>query len=93
MANSTTPTPSAEIVVLWGAALGLLVTSLTAPVRPWGWTGGGTLGFALMTAAVAFRATNGFPPRQLLVKVVGTALVLALLIRVILPSLLGLMDA
>jgi hypothetical protein len=66
------------------------VTSLTAPVRPWGWQGGGTLGLALLLAVVAFRANRGLPPRQLLVKVLGAALVFALLGRVILPALFGL---
>lgn len=88
MANPPATTPPARaLVVLWGLALGLLMTAVTAPVRPWGWQGGSTLGSAFLIAVLALGATPGLPPRRLLVPIAAAALAVLACFRVLLPWL------
>ncbi len=81
------PAPPATVVLHWGTALGFLVTAATAPVRPWGWQGGVALGAAALIAIVAFQRTPGFPPRRMMLPVIGVGMLVPLFFRVVVPML------
>lgn len=71
---------------VWGTALGNVALALTAPVRPWGWQGGGMLVSAAGTGLLAAVVSRGRWARWMLLPALVVAVALVLVVRVVMPA-------